>query len=268
MKSSFSFGIMALLSMLGCGGVGVSSAPTLTGNWVITAEIPNPAVLNASGGITYTTINSWAYFSQSGASVSGIVASNLCSSASATFPVSGTLQNNNLQIYPSGTAEPPLGAFSFLGIVSSDLASLQTGRMSLLRVCELPNYNPYYVPMTGQQIPSVAGNWAGTLTSTSGPSTTISASLIESEPVTPGFPLLSGNVVFSGSPCFSTGAFAGTQFGPNVSGSITTTNGTLVIPQFGGLESSLNSRNQLYVSYSIQGGTCNGDTEQGTLTLQ
>jgi hypothetical protein len=256
--------VLITLSLWGCGNVGSSTAPTMTGNWVISVEELNRTVLDGNGNPTYTTINSWAYLSQQGTSISGIVQSNLCYPASTVFQVDGQLQNNKLRISPLAAFSAESGTFTLNAEISTDLSTIQGGDIFLPRGC-----NPALLPtVTGRQIPSLAGNWTGTLTSVSGPSASVSLILIQTSPNANEFPTLSGNATFSNSPCFMSGTLTGNQAGVLFSGTIATTNGTLQIPQIGTDHSYLASDNLLSVSYSVQGGTCNGDYAQGTLTRQ
>jgi hypothetical protein len=75
-------------------------------------------------------------------------------------------------------------------------------------------------------------------------------------------------VTFSNSPCFTSGTLSGNQVGSTISGIINTPNGTIQIPQVGGTGAFLDSNNQLAMTYSVEGGTCNGDNDQGTLIHQ
>jgi hypothetical protein len=266
MKTSCSLGIVALLIALSCCGCGSSTPPSLTGNWLLTAKVPNPRVLDANGNPTYTTADSWAYLSQEGTSVSGTVVSNFfCApEVPATFSFAGQFQNNRLSIFPLSAFLNLAGSFTLQATVSSDLATIQSGTISGAWEC-----NPYaLLAVTGQQVPSVAGRWAGTLTSVSGPSATIFATLYESGPDSTGFPGIAGDMIFSNSPCFSSGTVAGNQIGTFLSAIVKTTNGTLEIPQFENSSTIQVAGDQLFVSYSVQGGTCNGDYAQGTLTRQ
>lgn len=176
----------------------------------------------------------------------------------AYIPVSGSLNSGQL-VLNSGTANP-IENFSLNASVSASLTSFQGQLMYSSSPCN--SYQTYGV--TGQHLPSVAGNWSGTAVSASGPVATITASISEAGPDSSGFPALSGNVTFSGLPCFTQGNLSGNQVGIYVNASISTTNGTILIP----LGSALNSTGQLAISYSVEGGTCNGDSGSGMLSRQ
>jgi hypothetical protein len=258
---------LSILSFYGCGSAGITNTttptPTLTGNWVMSVEVPDPSKLDQNGNITYITRNSVAFLSQDGTSVSGTVEDNSCYPSQATFPVTGSLISGQLTLMPTFKLPPEFGTFSLNATVSANLTTFQGE--TLENGCGLP------IPLlttTGQQVASFAGTWTGTLTSVSGPSATIAATIIEAGPDGTGFPSLSGNVTISGSPCFTAGTLAGNQVGNSLSATITTTNGTIEIPELLGVGAFLNSSNQLVVTYSVQGGTCNGDYAQGTLTTQ
>jgi hypothetical protein len=164
---------------------------------------------------------------------------------------------------PTLTLPSGFGNFLINAKVSTDLTTFDGLTVS---GCHLPV--PPVVTTTGQQIASIAGPWKGTLTSVSGSSATISITIIEVGPDATGFPSLSGKVTFSNSPCFKSGTLAGNQIGTRFSGLINTSNGTIHIPQVGGPGSFLDLNNQLAMSYSVEGGTCNGDYVSGTLVRQ
>jgi hypothetical protein len=260
---------LSILSFYGCGGAGITNTitfmPTLTGNWVMSVEVPDPGKLDQNGNITYITRNSWAFLSQDGTSVSGTVEDNSCYPSQATFPVTGSLIGGQLTLIPTFKLPLEFGNFSLNATVSANLTTFQGETMK--NSCGLPPV-PLPLTTTGQQVASFAGTWTGTLTSVSGPSATIAATITEAGPDGTEFPSLSGNVTISGSPCFTAGTLAGNQIGNSLSATITTTNGTIEIPEIGSGGAFLNSGDQLSVSYSVQGGTCNGDYAQGTLTTQ
>jgi len=258
-----SLGIIALLSVMNfcsCGSTNLTTVPTITGNWVISAEIPNPGVLDPTGNPTYTTVNSWAYLSQDGTSVSGMVVDNLCYPS--TFPVSGSLNSGHLRLMGEVTLPTEVENFLLDATVSPNLTTLQGDSIINPSHCGV---SPVFMT-NGQQVESFAGTWTGILTSVSGPSATVSVTITEGGPGVNGFPDLSGNVIFSNSPCFTSGTLAGNQTGNLLSGIIKTTDGTIEIPQIGGMSAFLDPSNQMVISYSVQGGTCNGDYDQGTLT--
>jgi len=270
MKSNRSYRfafLLALLHFYGCGdlaGLGPNAtAPTFTGNWNLVGEILNPNVLDGNGNPTYTPITSWAFLSQDGTSVSGMVVDNYCLPLESTYPVTGSLNNGQLTLTPSGPPPLPIERFTLSATVSASLNTLQGNGLNY-ETCA--SSLPFTV--NGQQIASFAGKWAGTVKSVSGPSTTISVNLIEGGPDSSGFPALSGNATISGSPCFTTGAFAGHQIGNTLAGIISTKNGNIQIPQIGGPVANLDSSNQLLITYSVQGGSCNGDNAQGALSRQ
>jgi hypothetical protein len=189
---------------------------------------------------------------------------NFCFPGRSTFPVTGSLNSSHLALAPAVAPPPGFENFYLNATVSTSLTTLQGEIMSSPPGCGFPSV----LIATGQQVASFAGSWMGTLTSVTGPSATISATITEAGADSSGFPVLSGNVTFSNSSCFTSGALAGNQIGPTLLGRISTTNGTLEIPQIGNSDTFLVSSNQLSVSYSVQGGTCNGDYAKGTLTRQ
>jgi hypothetical protein len=265
MKTSYSIAVAALLVALSCSGCGLTPPPSVTGNWIISAKVPNPHVLDQNGNPTFIQVNSWAYLLQEGSSVSGIMTSNFCTAGlPVTFSFSGQLEGNHLMISPIAAFSKEPGTFNFETTVSADLASIQGGAAFGAQRC----FSPVLLDLNGQLVPSVAGNWAGTLTSANGQAVNISATIYETWTNPYGFPQLSGNVIFSNSPCYTSGTLTGSQFGTSFSGIINTANGVIEMPQFSGTDSFISSSGQLQFSYSVQGGTCNGDYAQGTLIRQ
>jgi hypothetical protein len=267
MKLSRSLGIVVLLSVINfcsCGGASLATAPSMTGNWLLSVKILNQRVLDPAGNPTYSTVNSWAYLSQDGTSVTGTIEDNSCYAVLGIFPVTGSLIGDHLTLQSAVTLPPESENFVLNATVSANFTTLQGETINTPLSCgPIPA-----LTTTGQQIESFSGTWKGTITSVSGPSATISATIVEAGAGSSGFPVLSGSVTFSNSPCFTSGTLAGNQTGPIFSGTISTTNGTLEIPQIGDSVISQVSGNQLFFSYSVQGGTCNGDYAQGTLTRQ
>jgi hypothetical protein len=192
-----------------------------------------------------------------------MIEDNFCYPGRTTFRITGSLNSSHLTLAPAVAPPPGFENFYLNATVSTSLTTLQ-GEIATSPSCGLPPV----LTATGQQVASFAGSWMGTLTSITGPSATISATIIEAGADSGGFPVLSGNVTFSNSSCFTSGTLAGNQVGPTLLGTISTTNGTLEIPQIGSDDAFLVSSNQLSVSYSVQGGTCNGDYAKGTLTRQ
>src|SRR5579864_4666891 len=128
MKPSRSLGLVVLLSVANfcsCGSASFTPAPTMTGNWVLSAQIPNPRVLDGNGQPTYIPVTSWAYLSQDGTSVSGMVADYFCESNISTFPVVGSLNGSQLTLMPAGALPPGTEYFSLNAMVSANLTTLQ-----------------------------------------------------------------------------------------------------------------------------------------------
>jgi hypothetical protein len=257
--------LLALINFYGCGAGGtglVTPAPTLTGNWEIAGQVIDPHQLDSNGNPAVVTISSFALLSQNGTSVSGTVEDGYCFSPPSTFEVSGTLINDQLMLTPKNTTPTSSPQFSLTATVSPNFMTFQ-GAVFDQSAC---GFIPKSFGVTGHPYVSGAGVWAGSVISASGPTMTTKLNLVEAGPGSSGFPALSGEVVISGSPCFTSGSFAGVQIGNNLHGTIHTTNGEIVIPGFSG--AFLDPSNQLIFSYSVQGGTCNGDNAQGTLIRQ
>jgi hypothetical protein len=246
--------LSATLSSYGCGtGTDNTPPPTLTGNWVISTEV------HGRNGDDIT-IDSPAYLTQSGNSISGVVLDEICEPELRTIytiPVTGSLSSGQLSLMQA----PGLGFTDHFLLNASAPGLLNMFSGQVFDICPFPT-TLYVNPTTGRKIASFAGSWMGTLTSVSGPSATFSLSIAES--VADGeFPALSGSAVISGSTCFTGGTLTGSQRGDALSAVIETPSGSLEI-----LSGFLNSNGELGVSYTVQGGTCNGDNGGGTLARQ
>ncbi len=229
----------------------------------MSAEKPNPFVLDPNGNPTFIQVDSVAYLSQEGSSVSGTLTSNFCTSGlPITFSFSGQLQGNRLMISPLPVFSTEPGTFNLEVGFSSDLATIQGGTTFGAYECAQPDF---LLELTGHLVPSVAGKWTGTVTSVNGRTANILATIYETGPAFDGFPILTGTALFSNSPCFTSGTLTGSQVGTSISGTIDTTNGSIEI---GGAGTPLYSSDQLLLNYWVQGGTCNGDYAQATLTRQ
>jgi hypothetical protein len=259
-------GLVMCLSACGSGG-GMGSAstngsgsPTLTftGNWQITATV-------TSGTYTSGPLEFGAYLSQSGNAVSGEAVfgpSDTCL-ANGSFSVSGSLDGNNLSLQSAPFVLNGTTVFNLTinGTVSSTLASFE-GNFSAPTLCI---GGSAVGTIAGQQVSSFTGNWTGAFQSgVTGNQVQVTASLTEGAiQDSSNFPSLTGNVNVSGTPCFSTGYFGGHQEGPLLPTSVITTSDGAVL-----VLGSLNSTGGLSLTYSIQGGNCNGDYGTGTLTRQ
>jgi hypothetical protein len=245
--------VCVALCLPGCGGTGGTATngggspiPTFTGNW------------NVGGPVL------GAFLSQNGELVSGaFMIAPGCNQGIYTVQVSGSLANGQLTL--NGSTPTPSLNLSVSASVSTALNSFE-GQFSLSGYC-----GSYQTLITASQVPSLAGNWKGTVTSATDTQAVVAGTIFQAAPDSTGFPVLSGNVTISGSPCFTTGVLAGNQIGRGMIVAINTTNGTINIPNLQDAQSLLNIRTingQLQITYLVEGGNCNGDYGTGNVTLQ
>jgi hypothetical protein len=235
------------------------------GNWQITN--------NNLGGL----LVAGAFLSENGTSVSGVLAyEGDCggvlngSSIQTTQVVNGLLMNGDLAF----SFSPPTGSGTLTGTVSSPPTSF-AGSYTF-GGCSVG----VTIPVTGTQVPSLAGNWAGLVTIGGGNPLQVDLSLTENAVDSTGTPALSGTATISGTFPFNTvgtlsGSVTGNQMGPFLAGpngnaTITTANGTIMVAGFFQDSGGIAQPNIVDVtSFSFSGGTYNGASGwTGTLNRQ
>jgi hypothetical protein len=247
------------LTMSACGGMsnvgtngGVPPTPTFAGNWefsLMYSQCPN-SVCSAS-----------AYLSDDGANVSGEIAFDtqiICGRSSAGSG-NGTLQNDTLNLtFLSDAQQTGFQLFVQNASVGFTTTEVFSGQYQLSSQCATIDG-----VVTGQQIPSFAGKWAGTTQLQGLPSTVqITVSLTEGPVDSTGFPTVSGPVTITGTPCFTTGTLSGNQEGINLNSGVNTADGFLTT------NAVLDSAGQLGLSFSVNSGSCSGDSGTAVLTRQ
>jgi hypothetical protein len=253
--------LYAGLGLSGCGGIGnvgnnggAPPTPTFTGNWEINlmnSQCPN-SVCSAS-----------AYLSEGGTNVSGQVAFDtqiICGRSSAGSG-NGTLQNDMLNLAFIGGGQPGSPGFQFfvqMASVGFTTTEVFSGQYQLSSQCATTDGM-----VSGQQIPSFAGTWAGTVQLQGQPSTVqIAISITEGPVDSSGFPTVSGPVTIAGTPCFATGTLSGNQEGINLNSGVNTADGFITT------NAVLDSAGQLGLSFGVNSGSCGGDSGTAVLTRQ
>jgi hypothetical protein len=258
----FFFLLSAFVS--GCGGSATTTSspiayPNFAGNWNIFVVPSNPQVGSISFGGSITN---------SSGSASGM----LHAQGSACYPIS--------QDVPVSGSLTPLGNVT----LTSTAVAGQTLTITALS-------NSVYVPATNPQVmfgnftisggcadgesgtvnglvaPSLNGVYAGTFQTVTGSTFGASISLLQGGPNVDGQYSVSGSVVFTGSPCFSTGAIASsTIFGDYSDVTINTNDGGTM--EFRGITfSPITTPMSILVEYyRITGGACDGQTGGGQIT--
>lgn len=264
--------VCVALCLPGCGGAGGASTngggsptPTFTGNWQITD--------NNLGGL----LLAGAYLSEDSTSVSGVLAyqqEGNCiggSFQSATI-TNGILINNDLTF----NFAFPAGSGTLTGTVSSPPTSF-TGSYTFGGSCLGGNT----LPVTGTQVPSLAGNWAGIVTNGGVAPLQVDLFLTEGAVDSTGTPALTGTATITGTfPPNTTvetlpGNATGNQMGPFLAGpngdaTITIPNGRIMLAGFLQDSGGVAQPNIVNVtSFSFGGGTYNGASGwTGTLNRQ
>jgi hypothetical protein len=266
--------LFAALCLSGCGGAGGPSTngggsptPSFTGDWQITD--PNLGGLLIAG----------AYLSENGTSVSGVLAyQSTCASSPAaiqTTPVlNGFLTSGGLAF----SFTTPGGVGTVTGTLSSPPTSFG-GSVSGFGCNQ--NVNSQTQSVTGTQVPSLAGNWAGIVTNGGVAPFQVSLFLTEGAVDSTGTPALTGTATITGTfPPNTTvetlpGNATGNQMGPFLAGpngdaAITTANGTIMLSGWLQDSGGVAQPNVLLVTnFSFSGGTYNGASGwTGTLNRQ
>lgn len=262
--------------MWGCGGNASSTTPAtspsaqfgiVSGNWGFSMFSTGATVFAAEGGGNLV---------QNGTSISGII--HLTG-----LPCFDPLTDD---LIVSGTATG--GTTSFGGVINFKTAPVRGQTITFVSsslIGTIPGQNQVLNgsftldggtcapgaqgPMSGTVVSSVTGNWKGPLTPSLQGATPISATatLTQNGPDAHGLFQISGNLAFTGSPCFTSGTItSGSILGTNASLTITTNDGgqMVFLPQ---LPSQVTGSG-LHGLYEIVTGACSFDSGDGLLTKQ
>jgi hypothetical protein len=267
--------VIASQAILGCGTLNPSpssSAASLNGNWDLTGsqtlyQYPYISValavegneISAQGDMMVSCTNSWGIATGGGFDLSGHIA------ADGTFTLNESSGNqNSIQLVIAG-AVPPNGADAWTGSYSfSDLAG----------------YSGCIVNQTGSftatELAPINGTYAGALTGSGNVvvSTTLTQGAVTSSPGPTGSPVyylpISGTITISGSSCFTHGTSSVSTFN-RIGGDIfelnfTMDDGSQIL--LGGQFTSSDESAFIPGSFVVNGGQCNDDHYNGTLTRQ
>lgn len=259
--------------LAGCGSSPRHVTPTpspgaIPGNWEFTANI------TSSGWGQGETVPIGVYLTGTASAVEGTAwvqmpfpeycTAQCCGGPFATFSnaLSGTLSGGVLNLTSIVPDNGPL--FAMNGDISG--ADFTTGTFKLTGGC------PASGPITGVEIPTLNGTYAGTLTSqTTGKSYSFSVTLAQSSTLnTRNFFSVSGTGTFTAYPCLTTitvpspvasnSGMLGSEFSLTMAGT-------------GGAQLNLNGTlapdgETIKATYAVVGGACSNDIGGGTLTLQ
>jgi hypothetical protein len=243
------------LALAGCGGNGNSSSQTsssssLTGNWQVTASsstFPGTSVLMVGN------------LHSVGNSVSGMmhISDSSCFTFDTGIPVSGTVNGTTVTLTSQVVENQVISATAN----AASSGSILTGTYSIAGGCAGGDRGT----VSGTKVPSFSGNWTGKFVSDLGQQVGVSTTLTQNSADADGFFSVSGPVRFTNSPCFTTGTISTSLgIGGTILVDIATPDGGTT--QFTGNATNLASGSPLTGSYSVQGGTCGGDSGTGTLT--
>jgi len=240
------------LSICGCGSGynGSSSGKNLnlaSGNWNVGGVSTTNPGLRILGG---TTLN------QSGTNASGIMhlVDPPCFNLIENINFSGSVNGSSLAL----TSAPVNGQTLSASAMGSDTSLTGTYTLSGA-ACAAADQGIFNLTL----VPPATGTWTGSLKSSQGPVTQVSAMLTQSGPDAQGLFMLSGTATFSGGTCLASGSVTGLAIGATYtlivapSGSI----GSVVI---GGLLTDPATATALPVIYSS---TETGCVDSGTGTL-
>ena len=238
--------LSALVLLCGCGGGGYqgptggasvgaggvtsplpSTGPNIAGNWQfsMTSKVSDAPPLTIAGSI-----------SPSGSSVSGAVHVNgsNCFDPLSKVNLTGTLTGSNLSLTSTSAAGQVVtltGNISDDTLTATHLPGQFTGTYTIDGGCAGGDEGN----VTGVEIPSMTGNWAGDLTSETGDINRIAVALVQSSPTSEGISGLTGTAIFEVGTCFksakiTSGAFPSGSYvmGESVSLEIETDNGVIV----------------------------------------
>jgi hypothetical protein len=252
-----------------CSNYAIPDVPTIpitsTGNWFLYGQYtPAPGSPFKSGEISFG-----GSLIQTDTEVSGVLHINSpCFGNNTTdIPYTGTLINNHL----SFTSSPVAGQILTLqGTLSQNDSVLSTAFFEITGGCTVSLYSPELtftvnanLNQKGSRIPSLTGSWT-TTNDVSGPSLTEQLTQSTTADIHGDF-ALSGTVMVTGSPCFTTGTLQPTSF---ISGYL----GEQVILMNDGstltatLVANPNANNGKALSLypgTITGGNCNGPIDIG-----
>jgi len=255
-------GAVILSTLLACGGGGGGGGktpnppapPNMTGNWNIAAQ---STVFG--GSPAYVA----GYLTHSGTNITGTVhvLGSTCFQELTNIAVTGT--SNGTQVTVTSAAVDSQ-VISMTATLSSDGKTITAGTYTITGGCA----NGDRGTVTGNAMPSLTGNFAGSFRSTPYSSTQqVTASLTQgSTPDANGFLPLTGTVTFTNGQCFTSGSIAagsGFVVGAFHIATINTNNGQVLV--YGQANNTATSIN---VEYEVESGGCYGDYGTGTLTRQ
>jgi hypothetical protein len=242
-------GLATILTMTLCS---VCGASVTSGNWYLQTY----SQVSATGMSKMPQIGG--SLNQTDSSITGIlhVSNSDCFDWLADIPVTGTVNGNTATITSASTNGQVI---TITGTVSSNLIS---GSYSIAGGCATGDQGT----VSGVAVPSTAGNWSGDL-SNSGIGQAVAAAISQGAANSDGFYPLGGTLTFSGTPCFASGNLAADQswiLGNQVQAIVNLSDGSQMALN-GFLTDAAAAAKQITVNFSVNGGSCSG--QSGSLTF-
>ena len=240
--------LSALVLLCGCGGEQRTSGPpapgqNISGNWQFsTTSTAGMPALTIAGRID-----------QSGRSVSGAVhvAGGSCFDQQNVIGLSGTLTDGNVSL-ASAPVDGQVITFAGNITIKANFPDTLTGTYAINGGCA----NGDQGNVTGFSVGSIAGNWAGNLTTAGGTTIQMSAQLAQDGASSEGSFGLTGTITFDGA-CFKSGTITSGTFpsasfilGTSVTLEIETDNGTIAFL------ATADSDGLISGNYTVSGGPC------------
>ncbi len=221
------------------------------GNWQVTASsaLTNNATTLMGG-----------YLNQSGNNIAGAfhVFDLQCFDPTTDVVLNGSVAGEKATIVSSAA-----GGQTISFTVSAASPSALTGSYAITGGCAAGEKGS----LTAVLVPSITGSWKGTLASTSGAAVRVSAVLTQTAADAHGLFHVSGNLTFTGSPCFTSASVDSGFLAGEVAGiSATADDGSTL--NFTANLGDPSSANSFAGQYTIAGGSCAGDHGSGSLVKQ
>lgn len=240
------------------GGGGSTQPPVITyqdvsGNWQIKSS---SQVVSNTGAYIGAVLTG----STSSSAITGIahIYASSCFDFTVDIPVTGTIdQSKNITMTSATTA----GQVVTVNLTSNS-SNTMTGTYTIAGGCAAGDKGT----LSAALVPNISGTWTGSVQSNTDNSVSqVSAQLTQAQTAnSDGLYPLTGNISFPNGTCFTSGNLVNSFTSGGVLTIFGQTNNGVFISA--GIITDPTTGKNMVVAYSISGGTCDGDTGQGTLT--
>lgn len=226
-----------------------SSASVNAGNWYLQASSQTDASrIPQLGGL----------LTQTGSTISGVVhvSNSSCFEWVTDVPVSGVINGDNITL-TSDSIEGQVITIS--GLANENALS---GNYSIAGGCADGDRGS----VSAVLVPPATGRWSGPFPS-NGTDQSVVANFVQDAPNAGGYSALSGNLSFTGSPCFASGTLAAEQSWAlgNLVQAVVHLNSGGDMALNGFITDASGNARQMTVNFSITGGKCSG--QSGSVTF-